>query len=170
MLLWFVATSLLAMRWSFGDPAIDHRIIVAGALLPDVLYTASGGAPVTHSLMLPAAGLVAVMLVTMGRRRARRRWLALPIGVFWHQLFDGAWLQSDLFWWPVGGVSIATTLPLASRPVWLNVAMESAGIAGCWWVWRSAGFAQDPARRADFWRAGRLRYPAGSQQRRDGGT
>ena len=169
MLLWFVATSLLAMRWSFGDPAVDHRLIVAGALLPDVVYAASGGAPLTHSLLLPSAGLAIVMLATIGRRRARRRWLALPIGVFWHQLFDGAWLQPNLFWWPLGGVSVTTTLPLASRPLWLIAAMELAGLAGCWWVWRSAGFAHDPIRRADFWRAGRLRYPAGPQQRRDGG-
>lgn len=169
MLLWFVATSLLAMRWSFGDPAIDHRLIVAGALLPDVLYAATGGASVTHSLTLPAAGLAAVMLATMGRRRARRRWLALPIGVYWHQMFDGAWTQPNLFWWPFGGVSAPTTLPLASRPVWLIVAMELAGFAGCWWVWRSAGLAQEPAKRADFWRAGRLRYPAGPFQQRGRG-
>ena len=73
MLLWFAATSLLAMRWSFGDPAIDHRLIVAGALLPDLLHVASGGAPLMHSLALPAVGLLVVMLCTVGRRRARRR-------------------------------------------------------------------------------------------------
>ena len=50
MLLWFVATSLVAMRWCFGDPAIDHRLIVAGALLPDVLHAVTGGAPIVHSL------------------------------------------------------------------------------------------------------------------------
>lgn len=170
MLLWFVAASLLAMRWSFGDPAIDHRLIVAGALLPDVLYAASGGSALAHSMVLPVVGLIAVMLVTIGRRRVRRRWLALPIGVFWHQLFDGAWLQPNLFWWPLGGVSAPTALPLGSRPVWLIVMMELAGLAGCWWIWRSTGLARDPAARADFWRAGRLRYPAGPRRQRGGGA
>ncbi len=168
MLLWFVATSLLAMRWSFGDPAIDHRLIVAGALLPDALYVLTAATPVSHSLALPVLGLGAVMLGTIGRRRARRRWLAVPIGVFWHQLFDGAWLQPNLFWWPLGGISVSATLPLASRPVWMIVVMEAAGLAGCWWVWRAAEFASDPTTRADFWRTGRLRYPDRPQQRGKG--
>ena len=169
MLLWFVATSLAAMRWCFGDPAIDHRLIVAGALLPDVMHAATGGAPFTHSLALPASGLVAVMLATVGRRRTRRRWLALPIGVFWHQVFEGAWIQPALFWWPVGGDTAGATLPLAARSVWLIGIMELVGLAGCWWIWRASGMAHSSAARADFWRAGRLAYRGGPQYRRGGG-
>lgn len=166
MLGWFVATSLVAMRWTFGDPAIDHRLIVAGALLPDVLHAATGGTPFAHSLALPACGLVAVMLLTVRRRRARRRWLALPIGVFWHQVFDGAWIQPALFWWPLGGDTAGTTLPLATRGIWLIGAMELAGLVGCWWVWRSAGMAHDSTARTDFVRTGRLAYRSGPQYRR----
>ena len=169
MLLWFVATSLVAMRWTFGDPAIDHRLIVAGALLPDVLHVASGGAPVMHSLALPAGGLIAVMLVTVGRRRARRRWLALPIGVFWHQLFDGAWLQSTLFWWPLGGDAADATFPLAARGIWLIAMMELAGLAGCWWIWRASAMVHSRTARTDFWRTGRLAYRSGPQYRRGAG-
>ena len=138
MLLWFVATSLLAMRWSFGDPAIDHRLIVAGALLPDVLYAASGGAPVTHSVLLPAAGLVAVMSATVGRRRARRRWLELPIGAFWHQLFDGAWLQPGLFWWPLGGLSAATALTVSRPPSRRKASRVRSLSRPCWLAARCA--------------------------------
>ena len=166
MLLWFVATSLLAMRWSFGDPAVDHRLIVAGALLPDVLHAATGGAALVHSLALPVCGLVAVMLLTVGRRRARRRWLALPIGVFWHQVFDGAWMQPALFWWPLGGDTAAATLSLAARGAWLIAAMELAGLVGCWWIWRASGMAADPTARTDFVRTGHLAYRAGPQYRR----
>ena len=169
MLLWFVATSLAAMRWTFGDPAIDHRLIVAGALAPDVLHAVSGGAPVMHSLALPVGGLIAVMLVTVGRRRARRRWLALPIGVFWHQLFDGAWLQSTLFWWPFGGDAADATFPLAARGIWLIATMELAGLAGCWWIWRASAMAHSPTARSDFWRTGRLAYRSGPQYRRGAG-
>ena len=169
MLLWFVATSLAAMRWTFGDPAIDHRLIVAGALVPDVLHAVSGGAPVMHSLALPVGGLIAVMLVTVGRRRARRRWLALPIGVFWHQLFDGAWLQSTLFWWPFGGDAADATFPLAARGIWLIATMELAGLAGCWWIWRASAMAHSPTARSDFWRTGRLAYRSGPQYRRGAG-
>ena len=169
MLLWFVATSLVAMRWTFGDPAIDHRLIVAGALLPDVLHAVSGGAPLMHSLVLPVGGLIAVMLVTVGRRRARRRWLALPIGVFWHQLFDGAWVQSTLFWWPFGGDAADATFPLAARGIWLIALMELAGLAGCWWIWRASSLAHSPTARTDFWRTGRLAYLSGPQYRRGAG-
>ncbi len=169
MLLWFVATSLAAMRWTFGDPAIDHRLIVAGALAPDVLHAVSGGAPVMHSLALPAGGLIAVMLVTVGRRRARRRWLALPIGVFWHQLFDGAWVQSTLFWWPFGGDAADATFPLSARAIWLIAMMELAGLAGCWWIWRASTMAHSPRARTDFWRTGRLAYRSGPQYRRGAG-
>ncbi len=169
MLLWFVATSLAAMRWTFGDPAIDHRLIVAGALAPDVLHAVSGGAPVMHSLALPAGGLIVVMLVTVGRRRARRRWLALPIGVFWHQVFDGAWVQSTLFWWPFGGDAADATFPLAARGIWLIAVMELAGLAGCWWIWRASAMAHSPMARTDFWRTGRLAYRSGPQYRRGAG-
>ena len=169
MLLWFVATSLVAMRWSFGDPAIDHRLIVAGALLPDVMHVATGGVPLAHALALPVCGLVAVMLLTVGRRRTRRRWLALPIGVFWHQVFDGAWMQPALFWWPVGGTAADVSLPLAARGVWWIGTMELVGLAGCWWIWRASGMADDRAARIDFVRAGRLAYRSGPQYRRGAG-
>ena len=170
MLLWFVATSLAAMRWCFGDPAIDHRLVVAGALLPDALYLVSGGAAFAHSLALPVCGLTAVMLVTIGRRRARRKWLALPIGVFWHQVFDGAWVQPALFWWPFGGEIANGALPLTARPLWVTGLMELAGLAACWWIWRASAMAHSPTARSDFWRAGRLSYATGPTYRRDGGT
>ena len=75
MVLWFVGTSLVAMRWFFGDAAMDHRLVLAGALAPDAVHVLSGGAALAHSLVLPVCTLVAVMLITIGRRRARRRWL-----------------------------------------------------------------------------------------------
>lgn len=168
MVLWFVSAPLLAMRWFFGDPAIDHRLIVAGALLPDVLHVATGGSPLLHSLALPVVGLVAVMLATVGRRRSRRRWLALPIGVFWHLVFDGAWVEPALFWWPVGGGDVGVALPLAQRPIWLIGIMELVGLIGCWWIWRSAGLAHNPAAQADFWKAGRLQPPTRPPRRSKG--
>lgn len=156
MVLWFVATSLLAMRWFFGDAAIDHRLVVAGALAPDLIYLATAGSPIAHSLGLPVVGLVAVMVITIGRRRVRRRWLALPIGVFWHQVFDAAWAQPALFWWPLRGTAVETALPVAGRPLWMIAAMELVGLVGCWWLWRSTGLSDDATARAAFWRTGRL--------------
>ena len=156
MVLWFVGTSLVAMRWFFGDAAIDHRLVVAGALAPAAIHLLSGGAALAHSLILPACILVAVMLITIGRRRARRRWLAVPIGVFWHQVFDGAWTQPALLWWPFGGGSAETALSLSARPLWAIGVLEFVGLTGCLWLWRTSGLASDAAARAVFWRTGRI--------------
>ena len=156
MVLWFVGTSLVAMRWFFGDAAIDHRLVVAGALAPDLIHLLGGGAPVAHALMLPVCILAAVMLITIGRRGARRRWLAVPIGVFWHQVFDGAWMQPTLLWWPLGPIEARTVLPSLARPLWAIAVLELAGLAACWWLWRTSGLASDAVARAEFWRTGRI--------------
>lgn len=169
MALWFVGTSLGAMWMTFRDPAIDHRIVVLGALLPDLLDTAVawvaslGGsgfdatAGVMHSLLAPVAALVLIMLMTVGRRRARRRWLALPIGMFWHLVFDGAWTSTAVFFWPLvdpGGLH-THLLFVATRPLWLNVALEVAGVALIVWLWRAWALHRPDARQT-FVRAGRV--------------
>ncbi len=166
MVLWFVGTSLVAMRWFFGDAAMDHRLVLAGALAPDAVHVLSGGAALAHSLVLPVCTLVAVMLITIGRRRARRRWLAVPIGLFWHQVFDGAWTQPALLWWPFGGSSADEVLPLSARPLWAIAVLELVGFAGCWWLWRTSGLSSDAAARAEFWRTGRIDPAANRRSRR----
>jgi hypothetical protein len=96
-----------------------------------------------------------VMLATVGRRPARRLWLGLPIGVLLHLVFDGAWADTDLFWWPLGGWSFDDTrLPEASRG-WWNVPLELIGLAILAWAWRTARLG-DPARRAAARRSGQL--------------
>ncbi len=169
MLFWFVGTSLSAMHATFRDPAIDHRVIVLGALLPDVVDLTTawalslGGsgfratAGVMHSLAAPVCLLVVVMATTVGRRRARRRWLALPIGVFWHLVFDGAWLTVAVFGWPLvdPGALHTHQLFVAARPLWLNAALEVAGLLLLVWLWRVYGLHAPEARRS-FARTGRL--------------
>ncbi len=34
MVLWFVATAVLAVFFVFDSPAVDHRFVAAGAVLP----------------------------------------------------------------------------------------------------------------------------------------
>lgn len=169
MLLWFVGTSMGAMWMTFRDPAIDHRVIVLGALLPDavdvtVAWALSFGgsgfdatAGVMHALIAPVGLLGAVMLLTIGRRSARRRWLALPIGVFWHLVFDGAWTSAAVFGWPLVDPSglHSHALFVASRPAWANVAMEIAGLALAVWLWRTWGLGRAGALR-HFVSTGRL--------------
>jgi len=157
VLLWFAGMSLV-LTWNvFRDPALDHRLVIAGALLPDLVDgSISGGAGVLHSLIGATGLLVAVMVCTLGRRRLRRRLLALSIGVFFHLVLDGAWAVSGAFWWPLTGWGLgAESLPALERPLWLIVAMEVAGLLALVWAYRRFGLA-DPQRRQLFVRQGRL--------------
>ncbi len=166
MLIWFVATALVAMWFTFRDPAIDHRIVALGALVPDAVdipLSALFGeesvwdrAGFAHALVIPVAVLVAVMLMTLGRRVARRRWLMLPIGMFWHLVFDGAWASPALFGWPFSAEALYTQgLPLAQRTLIANVAFEVVGVLLLVWLWRTWGL-KDQSRRSLFWNTGRL--------------
>jgi hypothetical protein len=151
--LWFVGAALVVAWVVFRDPAIDHRVLVAGALLPDAVDLPFGGARVAHTLLASVALLAAVMAVTRGRRAARRRWLALPIGTFVHLVADGAWTRAETFWWPFLGGELAGPLPSLDHGLAVVLAMELAGaVAVAWFVTRT-GLAA-PAARATFWRTG----------------
>jgi LexA-binding, inner membrane-associated putative hydrolase len=134
MLLWFAGLSVLMVWQVFHDPRIDYRLVVAGALLPDVVDGALGGARVLHSLSFSAVLLLAVMAATRGRRVVRRRLLAVPIGTFLHLVLDGMWARTEVFWWPFTGWSFGDApLPSFDRSPVLVVAMEVAGVVALWW-------------------------------------
>ncbi len=103
MILWFAGMAVVAVWAVFRDPAIDLRLIVAGALLPDVvdgllaLVGLSGPWP-AHTLVSAVCVLLGVMVVTRGRRLLRRRLLAVPIGTLLHLVLDGAWADTTVFW------------------------------------------------------------------------
>src|SRR5688572_3401447 len=114
----------------FRDTAIDYRLVMAGAVVPDLVDGAAGGARVLHTLLAATVVLVAVMLFTRRRRATRRRLLAVPIGMFCHLLLDGIWTDGHLFWWPSMGSDFGDRgLPSLERPVALAALMELAGIA-----------------------------------------
>lgn len=140
----------------FRDSAIDYRLVMAGAIIPDVVDAAAGGARVLHTLLAATAVLFAVMLATRHRRAARRRLLAVPIGMFCHLLLDAVWTDGHLFWWPAMGSDFGDRrLPSLERPIALAVLMELAGIAALVWCARRFRLAE-PETRATFVRTGRL--------------
>jgi LexA-binding, inner membrane-associated putative hydrolase len=133
VLLWFAGMSVLIVWHVFRDPAFDYPLVMAGAIVPDVV-----GRP-AHSLVCSAAVLVAVMAATRGRRLLRRRLLAVPIGMFLHLVLDGMWARTGVFWWPlpVGSSSWRWRgLPSLDRPVGLVVAEEVAGAVALLWYMR----------------------------------
>lgn len=156
MLLWFAGGAVVIVWAVFQDPAIDFRLVIVGALLPDVVDGPLGGARALHSLVTCAVLLLGVMVATRGRRRLRRQLLAVPIGALLHLVLDGMWTDPRVFWWPVLGWSFrGRSLPSLDHPVALIIAEELAGAAAL--VWCIVRFdLRGPERRATFLRTGRL--------------
>lgn len=155
MVLWFAGMSFVAVWVVFRDPAVDHRLVIAGALLPDTVDVWFGGPRLLHALVGSVGLLAVAMVATRGRRLLRRRLLALPIGTFLHLLLDGVWTATQVFWWPALGLDFGDgSLPSIERG-WLNVPLELAGAAALVWAWHRFRLAE-PARRAAFLRTGRL--------------
>lgn len=160
MILWFAGMSLVAAWVVFRDPAFDHRLVVVGALLPDVVDGALAATGVSgpwpaHTLVASGGLLVGVMVGTRGRRRLRRGLLALPIGALLHLVLDGAWTDAGVFWWPFLGTSVgAQELPVVARGL-ANAALEVAGLAALAWAWWRFRLGERHRRRV-FLRTGRI--------------
>ena len=154
MLLWFAGLALVLVWQVFRSPALDHRLVVAGALLP-LIEGLLGGPRMLHTLLGSVAVLMIVMLATRSRRVVRRRWLGLPIGLLLHLVLDGAWMRTELFWWPFFGLDFAGGgLPELQRGGF-GILMELAGAVALWVSWRRFGLG-DPVRRSEFLRTGRV--------------
>jgi hypothetical protein len=155
MLLWFAGMAFVAVWSVFHDPAIDHRLVIAGALLPDAIDVVTGGRWFAHTVLFSIALLTAVMLGTRGRRRRRRQLLALPIGTFLHLVLDGMWTDKDVFWWPAFGTSFGNgSLPSLDRG-WVDIPLELIGLAALVWAYRRFRL-DEPERRRLFLTTGRL--------------
>ena len=120
----------------FRDPAFDYRLLIVGSVLP-LADGVTGGAGVLHTLVFSLVLMVVVMLSTVGRRPVRKLLLGLPIGTMLHLVFDAAWTDTDLFWWPLGGWSFdddAAAGGVAGRGG--TSPLELVGLAMLVWVWR----------------------------------
>lgn len=156
MLLWFAGLSFVLVWTVFRDTALDYRLVMVGALLPDAVDVFLGGARHLHTLLFSVTLLVLVMVATPGRRSLRRRLLALPIGTFCHLLLDATWTRADTFWWPFLGWRFSGRgLPSLERPLVVLVVLELAGVAALAWCHRRFLLGQ-PERRRQFLRTGRL--------------
>jgi hypothetical protein len=156
VVLWFVGLSMVGMWVVFRDPAIDHRTVMAGALLPLALDLPWGRATVVHTLLFAVALMLGVMVLTGGRRAARRRWLGLAIGCFFHLVLDGTWTEADLFWWPALGFGFPDVdVPELGRTWTVVLVQELVGLVALVWAWFRFGLA-DAGRRGRFLRTGRI--------------
>ena len=155
MILWPAGMAVALVWLVFRDPAFDYRLAVAGALLPDLVDGPLGGARALHTLAAAVVVLLAVMVLTRNHRRARRHWLALPIGMFVHLVADGMWARTEAFWWPAFGWELQGRLPALDHGPAVLVLEEVVGAALLVWAWRRFGLT-DPTVRARFLRTGHL--------------
>ncbi len=158
MLLWFVATAIMAVWYVFRDPRFEYRLLIVGVLIPDVVDIALGGTKALHSVVAPVATMTAVVVASTGRKSWRKAALAVPIGMFLHLVFDGAFSNAKAFWWPVGGLNFTDQRVPSLERGWLNVVLELLGAAGLWWIWRTFALRRATRRRL-FLRHGEL-HPA----------
>lgn len=155
MLIWFVGTAWVAVWAVLGDRTFDYRLLALGAVMPDLADVWFGGARVMHSITASIGLLVVIMLATIGRRPIRRRLLAIPFGTFLHLVFDGAFNNTKVFWWPVASRHFTgSRLPSVQRG-WISAAMELVGVALLAWWWKRFEFSR-PSHRTEFLRTGHL--------------
>ena len=122
MLFWFIGTSVASVWSVFRDPKFAYRWVIVGALVP------------VFSVLTVVGFLVAVMLLTIGKKAVRKNFLALTIGLFMHLVFDGAFLSTKMFWWPLAGLSLdGYAIPLIERG-FLNIPFEIVGIGLMLWT------------------------------------
>jgi hypothetical protein len=151
---WFVGTAIVAVGLVFRDPRFDYRLLIVGSVLP-LADGAFGGARWLHTLLVSVVALVVIMVATTRGTPRRRMWLGLPIGMILHLVFDGAWGDTEVFWWPLFGPSFDDApLPEAARG-WWSLVLEAVGLALCVWLWRHNRLG-DRDRRRRFLRDGRL--------------
>ena len=155
MLFWFIATSVWSVWFVFRDPKFDYRLVAIAALAPDLIDGLRGAVGPMHSVVTSIAVLFAIMIATAGRKPSRQRLLAIPIGMFIHLIFDGAFSNTKTFWWPLTGISLSeNSLPSVERGL-LNLPLEIVGIIGCVVAWRYFSLA-DKFRRTNFLKTGSL--------------
>jgi hypothetical protein len=154
MFFWFIGCSFAAVWLVFRSPALDHRMVMAGSVLPllDVVW---GRALVLHTLTGATVAMAVVMATTRRRRLTRRRWLGIPIGLYAHLVLDATWADARLFWWPFSGLALSDHAVPELRPWPVVLLLELAGVAALAWMVRTFDLTE-PTRRADFLRTGRL--------------
>ena len=159
MFFWFIATSIWSVWFVFRDPKFDYRLLAIAALTPDLvdgLLQAFGLAyGAMHSVVTSIAVLFAIMIATAGRRPSRQRLLAIPIGLFMHLIFDGAFSATKTFWWPLTGIALGDkSIPSVERGT-LNLPLELLGFVACVIAWRYFALS-DKTRRTKFLITGEL--------------
>lgn len=114
--------------WGFRlrGRVLDWRLLILGALLPDIidkpigiLFFGSEGRLLGHTLIFAIMlGIIGLYLTSRGSP-----WmLILAVCCVGHLILDGMWTQADILFWPAHGWHMASYDPLnwAAFSDWLN--------------------------------------------------
>ncbi len=154
MFFWFIGTAIVTVGVVFRDPRFDYRLLIVGSVLPnaDVFF---GAERPLHSVTVSVALLAVLMIATAGRKPIRKMLLGVPIGMILHLVFDGAWSDTERFWWPLFGLTRDTAPQQVIYRGWWSMVSEVIGIAIVVWLWRRNDLS-DAARRSAFVHTGHL--------------
>jgi inner membrane protein len=170
MLLWDVGMAVLVFRVVYRDAKVDLRFLALGAVLPNLIdkpltllfpETFPAGRTVAHTLVVSAAVMTVVLLVTR-RGRRRRAFMAVAIGMLLHLALDAIWNEPEVLFWPAFGVEFPpdaggggwSSVVASLRSPW-NWLLEVVGLVYLVVLYRMAGLA-DPMARSALIRSGRL--------------
>jgi len=149
MLLWHLGIATLIVYVTLGRRRIDYRMILIGAVLPDIvdgvlgifLFEGQAGRWIAHSML---AAIVVTVVIILGFKGDRRQSL-FGIGVGWllHLVADGMWQAPQTFLWPAFGTEFSTSPrepyswdlffdPIAHLTTWGG---ELIGLSILAWFW-----------------------------------
>ena len=170
MILWHLGIGAALVYVTLGRRRIDYRFILLGAIAPDlidgllglILFEGPSGRWIAHSLMMPVAVAVVIIVLFKGERRLSV--FGLAVGWLTHLVGDGMWQAPRTFLWPLFGTDFASrpaepysiallTDPLAHLWMWAG---ELVGLALLAWFWVAFDLS-DSARRRTFLHDGQLR-------------
>jgi inner membrane protein len=170
MILWHLGVGAALVYVTLGRRRIDYRFILLGAIVPDLIdgllglfvFDTPSGRWIAHSLLMPVA--VAIMIVVLFKGERRLGVFGLAVGWLTHLVADGMWQAPRTFLWPLFGSGFANqpaepysielfTHPLDHAWTWAG---ELVGLALLAWFWVAFDLG-DSARRRAFLHDGQLR-------------
>ncbi len=109
MIFWHLGVTAAVIFLTLGRRWIDYRMVMFGALLPDLIDKPIGriffadqfenGRIFAHTLLFPTVLLLGIQLFLRGRTASR--WFIVPIAAVIHQVLDGMWNEPVTFFWPL---------------------------------------------------------------------
>ncbi len=157
MLLWHLGIATLIVYVTLGRRRIDYRMILIGAVLPDIvdgvlglfLFEGQVARWIAHSML--AAIVVTVVIILGFKGDTRQSLFGLGVGWLLHLVADGMWQAPQTFLWPAFETEFSTSPrepyswdllldPIAHLTTWGG---ELIGLSILAWFWVAFRLGED---------------------------